>query len=272
MHDQSARRHRRYEVALISFAACAPAAQALPQSDELKECANGKHCAAAPDLRQPHLRPKVLTASPQRDTREPPRNPAHCLYGAVTLGQKKIEPCGTADNAGLASNPKVQHVIATLGLKRLKIRFRECASGAYAAMPMNGFGGYQYEITYPSADTDAHLPAIAHELAHVLQMEMAGGFDALQDKYKHSHKIELGADYVAGIAIAKAAPGVGLISAQKNLLLMAQYYEPAAEAHGPPAHRVSAFRLGYYEAAKDADIHAGEASRVFLEYRYHELF
>jgi len=99
-----------------------------------------------------------------------------------------------------------------------------------------------YVLHYPD-EADPNFAAIVHELAHAFQVETAGGWDKFFAGGRESLSMELGADYLTGAVFQNLKP-------QPNANLFAHYlaayaiYFETADAHGEPAQRNAAFRLG----------------------------
>jgi hypothetical protein len=111
--------------------------------------------------------------------------------------------------------------------------------------------GDRYLVTYPSNLNRNYLAPITHELAHVLQMKNAGGLAALRDR-EEPRRIELGADFLAGLAHAKSLKKLSIEDFETNLQL-AGTYKLAAD-HGPPEYRGQAFRIGSTAAPPYRDL------------------
>lgn len=171
-----------------------------------------------------------------------------CLY-AFTAGDDDtpISPCDAVDSRGLANDPDVRKTIRALGLDGQKIRFRGCTNTPFfAAQEAAGTGhGMRYVINYPSELQETYIAPITHELAHVLQMEMAGGLVPLREEFE-SRRVELGADFLTGIIFKQALSHVNLNTFQTNLAVIGKYRERDDRAHGTPEQRTGAFRSGVF--------------------------
>lgn len=191
-----------------------------------------------------------------------------CLY-AVYVGpdKAKVEPCTPGDPQKLASDKKVRAAIQALGLNDVAIRFNGCKTARYSAAPDEG--PRRYVITYPSVDGESHIAPITHELAHVLQMEIAGSLQALQRN--PSRKIELGADYLTGIVFVQHLSDIGYNEFQHNLSLIGLFVELDATAHGTPAQRTAAFRFGANLKFEEMDRSIRRAYEEFLSDAYGQI-
>ncbi|MFO1219648.1 MAG: hypothetical protein U1E89_14875 [Burkholderiaceae bacterium] len=118
-------------------------------------------------------------------------------------------------------------------------------------------------MSYPLEAGGRYLAPIVHELAHVMQMRIAGGLAALRASGLDSRQIELGADFLAGFVFSEALRHVDIDEFQNNLSLIGSYYERTDEAHGTPAQRVSAFRIGAVRAPPYHEFDVQTASRYF---------
>lgn len=171
-----------------------------------------------------------------------------CLYG-VTVGHEAtpVTPCDDADPLNLAKDPYIGKVMRSLSIEPGKVRFKGCKGLRFSATPdgMAKEGDRRYLITYPIEITQSYLAPITHELAHVLQMEMAGGLDPLRKTFS-SMRVELGADFLAGVIFSSSLQTIDINQFQHNLELMGLYVELETDAHGTPAQRTSAFRWGVH--------------------------
>ncbi|MEO5692615.1 MAG: hypothetical protein ABIQ72_05790 [Usitatibacter sp.] len=164
-----------------------------------------------------------------------------CLYAVYKGADKeKVEPCAPGDPSNLASDSKVRAAIKALQLDNVPLRFNGCKSARYSAAPDTT--PRHYVITYPTSAGGSHIGPITHELAHVMQMEVAGSLEALRQN--PSRKIELGADYLTGIVFVQALRDIGYNEFQHNLSLIGLYVELDPNAHGTPSQRTAAFRFG----------------------------
>lgn len=155
-----------------------------------------------------------------------------------------VAVCADADPLNLASDPDIRKVMKALGVDSGKVRFKGCPGLRFSAESMVMGSGRQYVITYPVDAAGTYLAPVTHELAHVLQMEIAGGLTALRQT--PSKKIELGADFLTGIVFSRELPKAGLDEFQNNLSLSGKYVELEVGAHGRPDQRAAAFRTGAY--------------------------
>lgn len=170
-----------------------------------------------------------------------------CLY-ATYVGSEHtpVIPCADADPLNIGQDADVQRAMGILGIKPEMIRFRGCphhrfsAAQEYTERPEDR----RYVISYPTEANGRYLAPIVHELGHILQFEMEGGLWALTEKYS-SKRIELGADYLAGLTFSHALHDIDINQFQHNILLTGVYVELDFDAHGNPSERGAAFRLGY---------------------------
>ncbi len=180
--------------------------------------------------------PMQLTAADDRIT--------SCLYGTFTQGEEKapVEPCvGDIKNIGM--DPAVQAVMRTFNIPRSAVVFSACPGGRFSAMPAGADDGKQFVVRYPSiVGSDRYLAPIVHELGHVLQMRSAGGLAALNPEI-YSVRIELGADFLAGLAFNLSLQHLNNGDFETNLNLMGSY-KMERDYHGKPEHRGGAFRVG----------------------------
>ncbi|MDM0078951.1 hypothetical protein QTH90_31420 [Variovorax sp. J2P1-59] len=165
----------------------------------------------------------------------------NCLY-SFTVGPEPapVEPCG-ADTKHIGMDPHVLAVMRTFNIPTTAVIFKSCPGGRFLARP-DSTDGTRFIVQYPSAAKSNYLAPIVHELAHVLQMRDAGSLEALNPK-KNSHRIELGADFLSGLAFNSSLMQVKDKDFETNLEL-AGSYKVEVDDHGPPEHRSAAFRRG----------------------------
>jgi len=166
----------------------------------------------------------------------------NCLYGTFTQGDEKtpIEPCG-ADDKGIGTDLRVLAVMRIFNIAPNVVVFQACPGGRFSAMP-DGNDAKRFLVRYPSTAKSNYLAPIVHELAHVVQMRNAGGLAALDPK-ENSRRIELGADFLAGLAFNMSLSHLNSRDFETNLQL-AGSYKVESDDHGTPEHRTQAFRFG----------------------------
>jgi hypothetical protein len=186
-----------------------------------------------------------------------------CLYSTyVGANRVPVVACDDEDPMGLAKKADIVKVMKAMDIDPRSVRFKGC-KGARFSTGANGDAQHRYVITYPTEISDAYLAPVAHELAHVVQMEMAGGLEPLRTAFI-SKKIELGADYLAGLVLSSVAKNTDANANlfQHSLFLMGVYVELDADAHGTPSQRTAAFRYGWINLDKvEADMR--KASEYF---------
>lgn len=166
----------------------------------------------------------------------------NCLYGKFTQGDETtpVEPCGV-DTKGIGADPNVLAVMRTFNIPTSVVVFQACPGGRFSAMP-DGNDARRFLVRYPSNAKANYLAPIVHELAHVVQMRHAGGLAALKPE-ENSRRIELGADFLAGLAYNISLTHLNSGDFETNLQL-AGSYEVETDDHGTPEHRTQAFRRG----------------------------
>ena len=170
-----------------------------------------------------------------------------CLYGTFTQGDEKtpIAPCG-ADVKGIGMDPNVLAVMQTFNIPTNVVVFQACPGGRFSVMP-DSTDSKRFLVRYPSTARGNYLAPIVHELAHVVQMRNAGGLDALNPR-ENSRRIELGADFLAGLAFKESLKHLNGVDFETNLQL-AGSYNVEINDHGLPEHRTQAFRRGWIRKA-----------------------
>lgn len=168
-----------------------------------------------------------------------------CLYGTFTQGDQKtpVEPC-VGDIKNIKMDPAVLAVLRIFNIPRNTVVFSACPGGRFSAMPADADDGKRFVVRYPSAVQSDYLAPIVHELGHVLQMRSAGGLAALNPEI-NSRRIELGADFLAGLAFNLSLQNLNKGDFETNLELVGSYILKRDD-HGTPEDRTVAFRLGAY--------------------------
>lgn len=190
---------------------------------------------------------------------------ARCLFATV-VDDKLISAgsCGATDPRLIARDEDVRKLIVAIDVPPESITFRGCPGDVYMVRPGPGA---TYTITYPPLASDGFVAPVAHELAHIVQIRASGGMDQLVERYE-SRRIELGADYLAGILFRSALPGSHRNDFQNHVHLNGLYRESPVRAHGSPVQRTNAFRLGVVGLTEPAGTTLAAASVHFQEDMY----
>jgi hypothetical protein len=153
--------------------------------------------------------------------------------------------CPEEDSLRVAEDPQVQKMMSFLGLAGKQIRFLGCKTYRFSATSeVNESGTHmRYVITYPTQAADNFIGAIAHELAHLLQMELAMGAENLKAT-REAKRIELGADFLSGVAFNNALKGLSEDEYRRSLESMNGLFELQQDARGTRSQRAAAFRAG----------------------------
>jgi hypothetical protein len=186
-----------------------------------------------------------------------------CLYATLVGEDPRPVMCG-ADPLQLARDDQVRKLVAAIEVAPESIRFRGCGGDVYAVklLPEGG-----YLVTYPPDVQTGYIAPIAHELSHIVQIRAAGGWDELSERYS-SRRIELGADYLAGILFRRVLPQISRNEFQNHVQLNGLYRERSDRAHGTPMQRTAAFRIGVVGWKERPGITLPEASEDFQENVY----
>jgi hypothetical protein len=185
-----------------------------------------------------------------------------CLY-AFSQGDEQVAvaPC-TADELGIGADSQVQAAMRFFGITASAVTFRSCPGGRFSARP-HGADSTRFVVDYPSSAKSDYLAAVVHELAHIVQIRAAGGLKELDPK-SNSRRIELGADFLAGLAFNGPLRRLNKGNFESSLNLIGSYTATKSEDHGLPAHRAQAFRLGAVRADPYPELNTAQA----LEYFY----
>ena len=192
-----------------------------------------------------------------------------CLY-AFSQGDEQVavEPCG-GDVIGIGADSNVVSVMRYFAIPPNVVSFRSCPGGRFSARP-NEADSSRFVITYPSSIKSDYLAAVTHELAHVVQIRTAGGLNALDPK-ANSRRVELGADFLAGLAFNGVLKHLKFGNFETSLNLIGSYKAAKSDDHGLPGHRAQAFRLGAVRLEPYTELTTGQALDYFYRNDYARL-
>ena len=160
-----------------------------------------------------------------------------------------------ADRYQFGSDTTVQSAARAVGVEPEQIVFLGCESRSFGIVTTQGRSRpYSYRIHYPVAGSAApdsvrarYLAPVVHEIGHVLQLEASGGIQALMASLQNSSdRVELGADFVAGILFRRLMGHLDRQEFIQSLDLVGDYRSGALDSHGSPEARTAAFRLGFH--------------------------
>lgn len=182
-----------------------------------------------------------------------------CFY-ATSSGQDRrpLSPCEGHDPLGLGDKPIVVSIMRLLRIDRTRVKFIGCAGQPFRVSAQSQVSGStQFVINYPIESANTFLAPLTHELAHVMQMQEAGGYTAALAVAKQQNRgVELGADYVTGLVFSELrneSPEFNARQFQHSASLIGLYKEFESEAHGTPDQRTAAFRVGFINYDKQSD-------------------
>lgn len=162
------------------------------------------------------------------------------------------------DQFGIAQNDTVRKVEKLLGLSEDQITFIGCDAAPFSTQMTDMEQPFHFQILYSTSGSQARQNCIApllHEIGHVYQLNKMGSREKLLESLRKSiQRVELGADFLAGVAAARLELNPGEF--QRNLALAGSYDEKSVDAHGLPSDRTSAFRYGYFYEPKNASVEA----------------
>jgi len=173
-----------------------------------------------------------------------------CL-NAIEKGDQGARPVrctvGETDPLNLKNNADINSVMKLFGLDPTTIVFKGCEGLGFHTYGAADSNGAKYLISYSSEANEKAIAAVIHELGHVVQLNYYGGYASLLKRYP-SIRIELGADYLAGIAYKLVLNKKDLKDFEQNIEL-AGFYIPSNinDEHGNPSKRNQAFRLGVFD-------------------------
>jgi len=140
--------------------------------------------------------------------------------------------------------------------------FQSCPGGQFHTLP-DSTNPNRIFVRYPSQVRRGFLAPIAHELAHVVQIRRAGSLMAL-DPVNNHRRIELGADFLAGLAFNISLPQLDGDDFETSLFLVGSYV-PQINDHGTPDDRTIAFRMGRFRAPPYSDLPLLESLDYFYD-------
>jgi hypothetical protein len=188
---------------------------------------------------------------------------AICLYGA---NENDLEQEGcVSDPLKLSEQPEIKMAIKGFSLENVQINFKGCKRTSLHVSPkILDATHFRYEISYPILEQSKarYIAPIFHEIAHIFQLEKIGNYNALIDKYS-SRRIELEADFLAGVLLANFQKNLNQDEFLLSLQVLGKYREADTDAHGTPEQRSSAFLMG-------ANLSFDKFNRQFL--KIHEEF
>jgi hypothetical protein len=195
-----------------------------------------------------------------------PGTPWGCLRAVVDGNGRPVVPCAPGDPLALSDSAQVGTAMAYLGIPTGSVRFNGCEGGIFAAGEDPLRPG-SHLVTYPAGER-RFLAPVTHELAHVMQMRLAGGLRQLAEE-QDSLRAELGADFIAGIVFTAKFADLDRGEFQNNVQLVGLYDEHADDAHGTPSQRIAAFRYGlnfpFREDVPDVRTAAGYFKEVLYD-------
>jgi hypothetical protein len=157
------------------------------------------------------------------------------------------------DELSFSNATDVRNAENLLGISASEIHFVGCDIAPFYARVDRTEPRLHFEIVYNSKlDFNASMVAILHEIGHVYQLKQAGSQESLLSSAKQNlERIELGADYLSGLAIGR----LGL--SEKNFevgLALVGSYEVHSGPHGLPHERSAAFNYGVTAGKTDTDV------------------
>jgi hypothetical protein len=166
-----------------------------------------------------------------------------CL-NAINRSGRPVLHCIPSDSANIRQHRLILKAASALEIDIEDITFNGCPGGDYKIAEDRRPDSLKYIIWYPSENGLAEIGPLIHELAHVHQLKAAGGMRQLD--HSSPRKIELAADFIAGLVFKKALEDVRPGDYETGLSLMGLYFEEGPDPHGSPEDRTAAFRIGYY--------------------------
>lgn len=194
-----------------------------------------------------------------------------CLYAGS--GNTPNRNC-TLDPYRISAHPTTLLLAREVGVPLDRVRFSGCETGKFSVAPIpSSKGNPIYVITYPLAARFAYsnyAGPLAHEFGHIAQLSAAGGLTALRVELEQSpDRVELGADFIAGILFRRNIDRIDRAWFQNSMELLGNYQISGLFSHGTPEARMAAFRNGFYFVPTPGGLAA--AHQKFQDDRYPEI-
>lgn len=178
------------------------------------------------------------------------------------------------DPHGIAAHPMTAQLAREVGVSLGQVSFSGCQTADFSVFPLPGAGtAPRYVIRYPVSahyTYDAYVGPIAHEFSHIAQLSAAGGLAELRAGLEQSpDRIELGADFIAGIIFRRHVSSLDRAQFQNSMELLGNYEVSGLLSHGTPEARMAAFRGGFYLNPPPTSLAA--AHQMFQDDRYPDL-
>lgn len=170
-----------------------------------------------------------------------------CLH-ADASPRASTTPCRTPDPFGVQKDADVMASVRFLGLDDVRIKLVGCVGSSFSTSITRSLLPREYTITYGADDRIPRIEidaAVIHEISHAYQLHTKGLSVAELIRAASVERIELGADFVAGMSFARAAKGLARKDYEHSLFLIGGYTRDASD-HGWPEDRTNAFRMGYF--------------------------
>ena len=147
------------------------------------------------------------------------------------------------DQLDFSNSAAVQNTEKLFGLSTGEIGFVGCDIAPFSTRIDRSEPELHFQILYNSAlDRSASTIAILHELGHIYQLKQAGSHEGLLSSvHQDLERVELGADYLSGLAIARLH--MNEKDFDVGLALVGSYVIHSAP-HGLPHERSASFNYG----------------------------
>jgi hypothetical protein len=154
------------------------------------------------------------------------------------------------DELGFANVAAIQNAEKLFGLSPGEIAFVGCDIAPFSVRIDRSEPELHFEILYNSTlEKNASSVAILHELGHIYQLKQAGSYESLlSSAHQDLERVELGADYLSGLAIAR------LEMSEKDVdvgLALVGSYTIHSAPHGLPHERSASFNYGVTSGKTD---------------------
>jgi hypothetical protein len=169
---------------------------------------------------------------------------------------------------GIGLDKSVKTASSLLRIDHARITFIGCKNSPYLVWELDEADSYA--LRYPDTKDQAHIGPIVHELAHLHQFKLHDGLSGLRRAHPDSRRIELAADFMAGVIFQKMT-SVDSSAYLHGLSVMGLYREENFHAHGSPEERTAAFRRGLHFKFSDDVTNLDQASLYFHEDVYDEI-
>lgn len=155
----------------------------------------------------------------------------------------------TPDPYGIAREPEIVRTLESLGFQPGQVTFFGCVRGRFSTWKPDT-REMLFRVNYPLGSSyrfQNYVGPISHELGHAIQLREAGSVRLLREGLgRDSSRIELGADFLAGLIFRRQMTNMDQQGFEQSLDLLGNYRDGTLATHSTPEARTAAFRTGFH--------------------------